>query len=109
MRAMLLQSKVNPKPIKLTLKPIQDLFQPEFGLPKRVQNQYGNIATAAEMQLDKAPAPSPISPAAPDDMNPGRCSLSAPAGAARPVPSSFCYLLMWLSLSAIAALANIHV
>ena len=60
-----LQTKVHPKPVKLILMPIENCFQPEYGLPPEVQEQYENVKRAAEERVAAAeaaavaPGPSP--------------------------------------------------
>ena len=51
-----LQTKVHPKPVKLILMPIENCFQPEYGLPPEVQEQYENVKRAAEERVAAAEA-----------------------------------------------------
>lgn len=43
-----MQTEVDPAPIRLKVKPIEDLFKREYGLPPEVRVQYNNVKQAAQ-------------------------------------------------------------
>lgn len=98
---------MDPKPLAVTLEPIENLFLHEFRLPKEVQSQYANIAVAAQRTREEAPEPVTASPAVPDTTEAGPALCSVQSGATRPAYPSLGYLLASLSLAAAATVANV--